>query len=123
MQSRIVFHVYHDNPLPPNLVTGMCQDDGPADALGAYLKEACGCTALLTRVLPGESVYWVDADGCRYYVHISEEFVIVTSRELDNDRLKGITLSRRSKHINTFAGTSKDIEQVCTRIAKEAHRG
>jgi len=123
MQSRLVFYVYHDNPLPPNLVTGMCQDDGPIDRLNDYLIDACGCTGLYSKVLPQASVYWVDADGCRYYVHVSDQFVVVTWGELDNDHLKGVTLHRRSKHINTFAGTSKDIEQVCTRIAKEALRG
>lgn len=121
MNSRIVFTVIHDDPLPPNLVTGMCLDDGPADALNGYLQEACGCTDLLVRVLPNASRYHVDFDGCRYYVHISEEFVVVSyGRELDNDHLKGVTLSRRSRHTNTFAGTSKEVEMVCERLAKEA---
>jgi hypothetical protein len=120
MQSRIVFFVHHNNPLPQNLVTGMCQDDGPADALGAYLKEACGCTALLARVLPGESVYWVDADGCRHYVHVSEEIVMVTWGDMDAPRLRGVVYSRKSKHYSVFAGTQPDVEARCLAIAKEA---
>jgi len=123
MQSRLVFYVYHDNPLPPNLVTGMCQDDGPIDKLNDYLLDACGCTSLRVKVLPQASVYWVDADGCRYYVHVSEEIVMVTWGDLDAPRLRGVVYSRKSKHYSVFAGTHPDIEARCLKIAQEAHRG
>lgn len=66
---------------------------------------------------------YIDREGWRFYVYTSDQFVIVTTRETDNDHLKGVTFHRGSKHVNTFQGTVKDIEDVCLEIAKEVHRG
>lgn len=124
MNSRLVFTVIHDDPLPPDLVTGLCQDDGPADVLNGYLQEACGCTDLLVRVLPHASRYFVEPkDGTRYSVHVSDEVVICCVGELDSDFRKGVMLHRRSKHVSFFEGTDKYTREMCERLAKEALNG
>lgn len=121
MNSRLVFKVIHDDPLPPNLFTGMCQEDGPADVLNGYLQEACGCTDLLLQVLPNASRYFVEPkDGTRYSVHVSDEVVICCVGELDSDFRKGVMLHRRSRHVSFFEGTDKYTREMCERLAKEA---
>lgn len=115
---KILVTFKHTAPCPPDLLTGLCQDGGIRDQLADYLTEACACTAINLRILPGD--HWVDREGCRFYVHVSDQFVIVTLGELDDDHLRGVTLHRRSRHVNIFFGTPDYIRDICTAIAKES---